>query len=829
MVQKVLVVFDSIEVNVHYGLVNKAGEQTFALFMTSSLIQDLEWNVDVTYSRLLEFEKTVRKSSIISFVTTEFPKYKLKFNWISSLSVDALEKERWAITIWFREIITNGDMVPDNVFGDFLDLIQVPKSSNIQVVKRAVLEAANKMSILNSVVVLPASSTNLANMMNTSAGINKNEVLKKKKKASPIFVTMHKIMDMLHQNMVNFLKKETVAICVSRNDNIFSDEDSLDMITLFRRLEDFGIIIGLLWSFAVVLVCLYTSSYRVMVFKLLVVSIVFYVIIWYQEQYENWKRYEELDIDKSTQKIQKQLRKSFNQPNISYIPASDYLLFQKLAKNNKGAISAAQLAYSKTSILKATNGAGSPNEKVKKNPVDVIPPHPSSPNQKKGIRNSFSKIASFTMHKSDEDKRTLSTPDKELNKFNLREVETSVSKENAGSLSGLKSRLSISGWSKVRQSVKTKEVHSLAEEKKLVAREDKIVQETLQIKEEKFSMNKANDDHEEKIKEWKAFDEFSFADQTEVERKMSLELGRTHDFKLRGQNYLQDQVKVHPGNSLARLMGMEIYEVDPKDGDRHDHVVSRGQAKKRLESISNLPGNPFQFVVNYQIPGDPPVSIVAFFALPPSVLERHPGLENERFMKLFEKFIDLPQTEEERLALWGIYEPKCPTASNERKTESETENETEDSEKDSSIAAPAKAKAAGNSWLKVPSDISWPDPYEPGVLPQSDLRNLRFKLIPGVADGPWVVRAVLRPKPALLGRKVVQRYFRGPGYMEIDVHVGSSSIASQIVGVTRGYSKYASYDVGITIQGEDPSELPEKLLGAMVFNKTDCDCRRKLD
>ena len=41
----------------------------------------------------------------------------------------------------------------------------------------------------------------------------------------------------------------------------------------------------------------------------------------------------------------------------------------------------------------------------------------------------------------------------------------------------------------------------------------------------------------------------------------------------------------------------------------------------------------------------------------------------------------------------------------------------------------------------------------------------------------------------LLGQKVVQRYFRGEGYMEIDVHVGSSNIADNIVGLCRSYSK----------------------------------------
>lgn len=43
-----------------------------------------------------------------------------------------------------------------------------------------------------------------------------------------------------------------------------------------------------------------------------------------------------------------------------------------------------------------------------------------------------------------------------------------------------------------------------------------------------------------------------------------------------------------------------------------------------------------------------------------------------------------------------------------------------------------------------------------------------------------MVKAAVGATPALLGRKVVQRYFRGEDYLEIDIHVGSSIIASQV-------------------------------------------------
>lgn len=80
--------------------------------------------------------------------------------------------------------------------------------------------------------------------------------------------------------------------------------------------------------------------------------------------------------------------------------------------------------------------------------------------------------------------------------------------------------------------------------------------------------------------------------------------------------------------------------------------------------------------------------------------------------------------------------------------------------------------------MRIPADIQWPDPLDPdqGTLPSSDFRNCRFKLLQCVTDGPWMIRASVPSKPALLGKKVVQRYFRGDGYFEVDVHVSADSI-----------------------------------------------------
>ncbi len=126
-------------------------------------------------------------------------------------------------------------------------------------------------------------------------------------------------------------------------------------------------------------------------------------------------------------------------------------------------------------------------------------------------------------------------------------------------------------------------------------------------------------------------------------------------------------------------------------------------------------------------------------------------------------------------------------------------------------------------------DVHWPTASDVGALPPTDFRNERFKLIPSVTDGPWVVKSAVGSTPALLGKKVIQRYFRGDDYLEIDIHVGSSVIASNIVGLCRGYAKNMVNDTAIVIQGETPDELPERLLCCATLSHIDLTLRKRLD
>lgn len=63
-------------------------------------------------------------------------------------------------------------------------------------------------------------------------------------------------------------------------------------------------------------------------------------------------------------------------------------------------------------------------------------------------------------------------------------------------------------------------------------------------------------------------------------------------------------------------------------------------------------------------------------------------------------------------------------------------------------------------------------------------------MIPVVTEGNWMVRSAFKAAlpaqmPCLLGKHLQMRYFKGVDYVEIDVDIGSSTIASNVVSVMR--------------------------------------------
>ncbi|XP_012452887.1 protein ENHANCED DISEASE RESISTANCE 2-like [Gossypium raimondii] len=100
-------------------------------------------------------------------------------------------------------------------------------------------------------------------------------------------------------------------------------------------------------------------------------------------------------------------------------------------------------------------------------------------------------------------------------------------------------------------------------------------------------------------------------------------------------------------------------------------------------------------------------------------------------------------------------------------------------------------------------------------------RNSRFKLIPYISKGSWIVKQSVGKKACLLGQALNTRYFRGKNYLEADIDVGSSTVAQGVANLVLGYLNNLVVEMAFIIQGNTQEELPETLLGTCRLNHLD--------
>ena len=68
--------------------------------------------------------------------------------------------------------------------------------------------------------------------------------------------------------------------------------------------------------------------------------------------------------------------------------------------------------------------------------------------------------------------------------------------------------------------------------------------------------------------------------------------------------------------------------------------------------------------------------------------------------------------------------------------------------------------------------------------PDDEYRNRTFKLFPRMVKASWAIQAAVGTKPALIGNKKLElKYIRGKDYLEVDIDMSSSTIATHILGM----------------------------------------------
>ncbi|KAL7198192.1 hypothetical protein ACSBR2_020668 [Camellia fascicularis] len=100
-------------------------------------------------------------------------------------------------------------------------------------------------------------------------------------------------------------------------------------------------------------------------------------------------------------------------------------------------------------------------------------------------------------------------------------------------------------------------------------------------------------------------------------------------------------------------------------------------------------------------------------------------------------------------------------------------------------------------------------------------RNSRFKLIPYISKGSWIVKQSVGKKACLVGQALEINYFHGKNYLELGIDIGSSTVARGVVSLVIGYLNNLVIEMAFLIQANTHEELPEHLLGTCRLNHLD--------
>ncbi|RLN55112.1 hypothetical protein BBJ29_003468 [Phytophthora kernoviae] len=110
-----------------------------------------------------------------------------------------------------------------------------------------------------------------------------------------------------------------------------------------------------------------------------------------------------------------------------------------------------------------------------------------------------------------------------------------------------------------------------------------------------------------------------------------------------------------------------------------------------------------------------------------------------------------------------------------------------------------------------------------------EFRDGRFKLIPNLVEGPWLLQSLVPNRPALTGTKLTQRYFRRSNYFELDLDVSSSTTAQYIGSMCQSWASYLQMHLYLTIQGENEDELQEQILGSIDASYLDLELAKEFE
>ena len=311
--------------------------------------------------------------------------------------------------------------------------------------------------------------------------------------------------------------------------------------------------------------------------------------------------------------------------------------------------------------------------------------------------------------------------------------------------------------------------------------------------------------------------------------------------KIRGSSFLEDKVKVPTGCPVYQLSWVDMFTMGKEE--RCPHVASRSESyaflyhERRMQRLKEKFGDK---VVATPVDSSSasylsPMIVINFLFPGPNGDNMNLVLYMTRRIRPAEEIRRARERKAKRQAGGGGKPGKSSRANNGTGSQPSSPPVSPPNPQ-RSISKSSSATSSLSQTLKEEKDDGQPHlDTDPDVLNTDiDLQRLaafdrcmrvflegddherdsRLKIIPRIAEGPWLVKKGVGTTPAILGRKVKQTYYRNlyKNYIEIDADVGSSVVAGKILSLVKSAATALIIELSFLFQGECDEELPESLL-----------------
>lgn len=140
-------------------------------------------------------------------------------------------------------------------------------------------------------------------------------------------------------------------------------------------------------------------------------------------------------------------------------------------------------------------------------------------------------------------------------------------------------------------------------------------------------------------------------------------------------------------------------------------------------------------------------------------------------------------------------------------------------------AIKAKFTVVGNDQCKAyyPKEDPFFTLMQKFVDGDNEFRTSRFKYIPNIVVGSWVVKKGVGQTPVILGNKLAQNYYEDENrqYIEVEIDVSTSSVAGSVLKLVKSSAKSLEIDQHFLLEPHADDELPEALWSGIRIKNVD--------